>query len=569
MEISPSGRCLRTWFDKLCGCALCKDPTTFFQSSKSCMSGRTLAHIYIERHVQDLADRPGVLQIHTYQRCADVTSSLKKHADLRVDALYPPAAHGQEGGALLPGLAELVQEQRSRPASAGADPRPASSPVDSVSDGKQSTMHDTARTSAKVFEHVRPSIVTDEGETANTFAPEVVVEHAMHNVLDMTVRMSNQFEEQFISKYMPRICPWALNYDCGGPEYPHLFANWDDLLANQEELLAHGIQQRWRKVAGEAALVPGEYAQMLSTRAEMQIAGDWMVVPVARNLHWRYAVLHSSLSHNLEQLIEATRKIWHRIAQNVVVINGHKKNINGNVGMLFSADDITGPEKIILKSCLNTTSNIAGCQAIRSKIGHCCFGFRVVHGEVIFVTVSPNRRNSSMILKFSRARRNDTSLDADDPMTQSRRKYCGKNAPKIFAQYCGVEDTSGEATAKEIPLPDLWMRQAWNAQDPMSSCHHYLFFMYVILPTVFGLRMCFLCPDCNADGTDPKTKRLDFACSDCRGCNSKLVGGYAGMATGMAFATEYQGEANSSWARFCIAREHVSTSLAGRDRDHH
>ena len=135
-------------------------------------------------------------------------------------------------------------------------------------------MHDTARTSAKLFEHVRPSIVTDEGETANTFAPEVVVEHAMHNVLDMTVRMSNQFEEQFISKYMPRICPWALNYDCGGPEYPHLFANWDDLLANQEELLAHGIQQRWRKVAGEAALVPGEYAQMLSTRPEMQIARD-------------------------------------------------------------------------------------------------------------------------------------------------------------------------------------------------------------------------------------------------------------------------------------------------------
>ena len=183
---------------------------------------KKLAHIYIERHVQDLADRPGVLQIHTYQRCADVTSSLKQHADLRVDALYPPVAHGQEGGALLPGLAELVQEQRSRPASARADPRPASSPVDSVFDGKQSTMHDTARTSAKVFEHVRPSIVTDEGETANTFAPEAAVEHAMHNVLDMTVRMSNQFEEQFTSKYMPRICPWALNYDCGGPEYPHL-----------------------------------------------------------------------------------------------------------------------------------------------------------------------------------------------------------------------------------------------------------------------------------------------------------------------------------------------------------
>ncbi len=115
--------------------------------------------------------------------------------------------------------------------------------------------------------------------------------------------------------------------------------------------------------------------------------------------------------------------------------------------------------------------------------------------------------------------------------------------PKIFAQYCMVDDPHGEETVKEIALPDLWQRQALNAQDPMSSCHHYLFFMYVILPTVFGLRMCFMCPDCNADGTDFNSKQEEIACSDCMGCNSKLMGGYAGLGTGMAFATEYQGEA--------------------------
>ena len=35
---------------------------------------------------------------------------------------------------------------------------------------------------------------------------------------------------------------------------------------------------------------------------------------------------------------------------------------------------------------MNTTAAIAGCQAIRKKIGACCFGFRVVHGECVFVT---------------------------------------------------------------------------------------------------------------------------------------------------------------------------------------
>ena len=161
---------------------------------------------------------------------------------------------------------------------------------------------------------------------------------------------------------------------------------------------------------------------MLATRVEMQVAADWMAVPVARNLHWRYAVLQSALMscklavpigvtgrQNLEKLVEATKKIWSRMVSNSVVVQKHKRLINGNLGLIFSADDVTLEEKIILRSYLNTTSCIAGCQAIRSKIGHCLFGFRVVHGESIFVTVSPNRRHSSLILNLSRCRHTDTS----------------------------------------------------------------------------------------------------------------------------------------------------------------
>ena len=157
----------------------------------------------------------------------------------------------------------------------------------------------------------------------------------------MSIRMSNKFEEQFISKYMPRIFPWSLNYDCGGPEFPALFENWEDMISDQDELLKRGIQQRWRKLPEEAALVPGEYAQMLATRPEMQVAADWMLVPAARNLHWRYQVLHSafmvckqkvapgeSLQQNLDELLIAVRKIWLCIAKNTVVINEKKKRIS-------------------------------------------------------------------------------------------------------------------------------------------------------------------------------------------------------------------------------------------------
>ena len=137
--------------------------------------------------------------------------------------------------------------------------------------------------------------------------------------------------------------------------------------------------------------------------------------------------------------------------------------------MLFSADNITAAEKTVLRAYLNTTANIAGCQAIRKRIGHCCFGMRVVYGEVIFVTVSPSRRHSSMILKLSRARRNDTSLQGDDAVKESRRKFSGKDLPKIFWDTCYIDDVDGERVSMEIPLPPLFVRQACNWQVNRQS----------------------------------------------------------------------------------------------------
>ena len=64
------------------------------------------------------------------------------------------------------------------------------------------------------------------------FDSDVVAEYALKAVPDelrMTIEMGNNFEDQFISKYLPRILPWALNYDCGGAEYPRLFADWDEI----------------------------------------------------------------------------------------------------------------------------------------------------------------------------------------------------------------------------------------------------------------------------------------------------------------------------------------------------
>ena len=210
--------------------------------------------------------------------------------------------------------------------------------------------------------------------------------------------MSNDFVDQFVSKYLPSVFPWALNYACGGPEYPALFnlQAWEDMEKGSIDPVALGVERRWRRLQGAPAVTPGLHAQHLATRCEAQLGSDWMCVPAARSLHWRYTVLHKafvickekvaageSLHVNLQQLIDASTSLLERLQKGTVKIHGVPKPVNGDLALLFRADDLLPAEKVLLRCYLNVTQSIAGCQAIRRRIGHCLFGFRIVAGECI------------------------------------------------------------------------------------------------------------------------------------------------------------------------------------------
>ena len=57
---------------------------------------------------------------------------------------------------------------------------------------------------------------------------------------------------------------------------------------------------------------------------------------------------------------------------------------------------------------------------------------------------------------------------------------------------------------KEVEMPEVLIRQAWNAQDPLASVHYYSVLMRIVVPAAFGVRMCLHCPDCNLEDTDQK-----------------------------------------------------------------
>ena len=128
---------------------------------------------------------------------------------------------------------------------------------------------------------------------------------------------------------------------------------------------------------------------------------------------------------------------------------------------------------------------------------------------------------------MSRIRRNDPLADAtlrkERVHTSSRFAHAGPSAPGLFTsdtkahglhylftEYNDMSDSEKEQAKSavdtisvELQLPIGKPRQAWVAEDPLASVHHYLIHMRVLLPLAFGVRMCFACPDCNSD-TYPK-----------------------------------------------------------------
>ena len=177
-----------------------------------------MANIYMERHIKDLGQHPHVLkllQVPTEGRQVDAEDSegrLRAHIEARVDAEYPKATFGSPEGAIPQPILEMIRAQEEE-----------CSPDIFAFDMKQTTMPDTPCRGPDLFEGMRPSIVTDEGDTRGTFTKESIAEAAMAdkvNIIDVPV--SHTFENQFTSQYSSRVFPLALNYDCGWGRLPQI-----------------------------------------------------------------------------------------------------------------------------------------------------------------------------------------------------------------------------------------------------------------------------------------------------------------------------------------------------------
>ena len=136
--------------------------------------------------------------------------------------------------------------------------------------------------------------------------------------------------------------------------------------------------------------------------------------------------------------------------------------------MLQWADDLTLDEKELLDLYKKVTGKMSGAQRIRREFNYMNTGLRVEYGDLIFFTVTPDRRHSVLVWRLMRARTNDTGLLADDEATRWRKRFACPNAPSLSRL---EPDQVGETAYvhfdySELKLPSVADAIAMSARDP-------------------------------------------------------------------------------------------------------
>ena len=243
---------------------------------------------------------------------------------------------------------------------------------------------------------MRPQAFFLERHSNNVEDPNATRAAALSNYSDLQIQTGSDLVDQWESYYVSQAFPWTLPRMVGGPDY------WPT--------------RRWRRTEKDAAPVsPLEFTRGMARRVEGQMREDWAFVPLIRNLFFRWQLLrtpklsyqrHITMSRPAEdnptELCNAGAGLYQKLWKGIYTVRGKKRKVAGDLTRLQHAEGLSSVEKQLLRSVGYMSSQIAGTQGIRLKIGHCLFGQRVVYGEGIFMTISPSERHSGLVLHLSR-----------------------------------------------------------------------------------------------------------------------------------------------------------------------
>ena len=235
-----------------------------------------------------------------------------------------------------------------------------------------------------------------------------------------------------------------------------------------------------------------------------------------------YGKANVALNTSGKEMIAAAQELYRKLHAGFIGSGVTRIPIAGDTTKLHLAAGLTPLQKKLARTASFLAQNMQGSQQLRRLMGHSQWGARVVYGDCVFITISPNEQHSALVLRLSRYRRNDPYIRHGD---NERRRCCAADYPPLEMQSKNDDDAY-------VDLPAYDLRRAYTARDPHAVIEGYKLEILLRLGTLLGVRMCPDCPRCN------NTK---FGCQDKFGSNMRPCGGVLGGAVAFGGATEHQG----------------------------
>ena len=440
-------------------------------------AGRFLHQARVRRAVVLALIRGAVARKHTAYANVDLEAAMTRAAGLPEDGVPPE-------------IVRLLDPDRNI---SRLRPQKAATPADGC--------HLEAEDAARQLADVRPHAVLLENSSAleeDAVAQDIAAWRHFDTQLRwgteppaaaVTITAGSQLVDQFKPLYFGVAFAFCFSYCIGLPDLVH-----------------HGTTTRYRREASAPIIDFPRWARAVSRRAESQFARDWLLLFALWNYSFRVQVnssrglvayvprgLPSLTSEELTEGAVALCKALH--GQYRAGPDAPLQPVAGDVSKLHMVPELPRAARILLQNVQHVSAKIPGTVEVRKLMRHETHAYRIIYGEPIFVTISPNERDNLLSVRLFRCRKSDPVVEAGE----DARQWGGERQPVL-----GTAVT--EATAGLLPAFEA--RRHLAAADPLSVVEAFHLQLRLCLRHLFGINICKNCPRCNCMSEDGSVASL-------------------------------------------------------------
>ncbi|CAK0873882.1 unnamed protein product [Prorocentrum cordatum] len=344
----------------------------------------------------------------------------------------------------------------------------------SVQDNKHATLALASTDVASVFDDARPTACapTDATSRQGTAGPRQ--QRAMDGGPVVPYVADAAMLEQWNGKCPAIAFPHTLPWQSGGPDFTRSWRNGADAAHRRRAV------GRPEEVQNRPSVSMGMWLAGMSRRVEHQIRSDWLFIPGMRNVHFRFLGITARLGSKVRKYKDEDGSAFTERLTTAVRGLHNLRPIAGNLTVLHMAHGLDTTQKQIVHNMRSVTSTLAGTQELRRRMGHVFQSGAIGYGHGLFITISPNEKQSCLVMRLHRVRQDDPLLRAgstDDERNAMRRKLASREWPSL-------------SECADAELPDFDLRLCEVANDPLSVVQGFRVAVNVILGRLLGLRLC-------------------------------------------------------------------------------